>query len=100
MGRLTREELFSLADKRREHGDGDFDSRYRRLLGSRLTQWGRTTCFDLLLRAGALGVGGERYLPELAYLASSTGPRKGFAIVFGVAPDRGTERWAEEGQQR
>lgn len=41
-------------------------------------------------------MGGERYLPELAYLAGSTGPRKGFAIVFGVAPDRGAERWAEE----
>jgi hypothetical protein len=77
------------------HGSGDFDTRYRRLFSSSLTQWGRTTCFDLLLRAGALGVGEERYLPEFAYLVGSTGPRKGFEIVFGVAPDRRTERWAE-----
>jgi hypothetical protein len=58
-------------------------------------QWGRTTCFGLLLRAGALGVGGTRYLPELAYLAGSTGPSKGFAAVFGVAPDHGGAPWAE-----
>jgi hypothetical protein len=77
------------------HGDEDFDERYERLRDARVRQWGRTTCFDLLLRAGALGVGGTRYLPELAYLAGSTGPSKGFAAVFGVAPDRNSAPWAE-----
>lgn len=77
------------------HGAEDFDARYRRLREARVRQWGRTTCFDLLLRAGALGVGDARCLPELAYLAGSTGPRKGFAVVFGVDPDRGSAPWAE-----
>lgn len=77
------------------HGNEGFDERYRRLREARARQWGRTTCFDLLLRAGALGVGGTRYLPELAYLAGSTGPSKGFAAVFGAAPDRGGAQWAE-----
>lgn len=77
------------------HSHHDFDQRYRTLRAARVRQWARTTCFDLLLRAGALGVGGERYLPELAYLAGSTGPRKGFAAVFGVDPDHGSSPWAE-----
>jgi ribosomal protein S18 acetylase RimI-like enzyme len=77
------------------HDDEDFDARYRTLHDARVRQWGRTTCFDLLLRAGALGVGGKRCLPELAYLAGSTGPRKGFAAVFGVDPDQRRAAWAE-----
>jgi hypothetical protein len=77
------------------HRRDDFDARYRALRDARVRQWGRTTCFDLLLRAGALGVGGERCLPELAYLAGSTGPRKGFAAVFGVDPNAGKAPWAE-----
>lgn len=66
------------------HSDDDFDTRYRRLHGARMTQWGRTTSFDLLLRTGALGVGGTSYKPELAYLGGSTGPKAGFARVWGV----------------
>jgi hypothetical protein len=77
------------------HGTDDFDGRYRRLREAGVRQWGRTTCFDLLLRAGALGVGDRRCLPELAYLAGSTGPSKGFAAVFGVTPDRRHVAWAE-----
>ncbi len=77
------------------HSAEDFDDRYRRLREAKVRQWGRTTCFDLLLRAGALGVGGERYVPDLAYLAGSTGPRKGFAAVFGVTPDQASAPWGE-----
>lgn len=77
------------------HSPDDFDARYRTLRDARVRQWGRTTCFDLLLRAGALGVGGRTCLPELAYLAGSAGPRKGFAAVFGVDPDSATAPWAE-----
>jgi hypothetical protein len=77
------------------HSTDDFDARYRRLREARVRQWGRTTCFDLLLRAGALGVGGKRRLPDLAYLAGSTGPRKGFTDVFGVDPDQRNAPWAE-----
>lgn len=77
------------------HSRDDFDERYRTLREARVRQWGRTTCFDLLLRAGALGVGGQKCLPELAYLDGSTGPRKGFAAVFGVDPDHGSSPWAE-----
>jgi ribosomal protein S18 acetylase RimI-like enzyme len=77
------------------HSAEDFDACYRRLREARVRQWGRTTCFDLLLRAGALGVGGKRSLPELAYLAGSTGPRKGFTAVFGVDPDQRSAQWAE-----
>lgn len=40
------------------HSDEDFETRYWRLRNARCEQWGRTTCFDLLLRAGALGLGG------------------------------------------
>jgi len=76
------------------HGE-DFDTRYGRLRGARLRQWGRTTCFDLLLRAGALAIGGARCLPDFAYLAGSTGPRKGFAAIFGVPVTSETAPWAE-----
>jgi hypothetical protein len=44
----------------------------------------RRTSFDLLLRAGALGIGGQHYKPEIAYLGGSTGPKRGFARVWGV----------------
>jgi hypothetical protein len=50
---------------------------------ARLSRWGRTTCFDLLLRTGALRIGGDPYEPEIAYLAGSTGPRAGFREVWG-----------------
>lgn len=62
---------------------GSFNDRYRRLREAKLPQWGRTTCFDLLLRSGTLGVFNQFYAPELAYLAESTGPRIGFRIVWG-----------------
>jgi hypothetical protein len=65
------------------HRDDDFDTRYLSLRSAKLPQWGRTTSFDLFLRAGAIGIGGGRYKPEYAYLGGSTGPKSGFARVFG-----------------
>jgi len=65
------------------HTPRAFDDRYQRLRSARLARWGRTTCFDLLLRTGALGIGGQRYEPEIAYLDGSTGPTAGFRIVWG-----------------
>jgi hypothetical protein len=61
----------------------DFDTRYLELRATKLRQWGRTTSYDLLLRAGALGVGNQHYKPEYAYFGGSTGPKSGFAHVFG-----------------
>ena len=79
------------------HSREDFDTRYRRVRAARMTQWGRTTSFDLFLRAGALGIGGAQYKPEIAYLGGSTGPKKGFARVWGaVADDDATVEWAED----
>jgi hypothetical protein len=62
-----------------------FHDRYQALRRLRANQWGRTTCFDLLVRTGQLGIGGAgRYEPDRAYLADSTGPRKGFHLVWGI----------------
>ena len=79
------------------HADGEsFESRYWRIRNARMPQWGRTTTFDLLLRAGALGVGGERYGPTIAYLAGSTGPKAGFKKVWGRAVNTPEEAdWGE-----
>jgi hypothetical protein len=77
------------------HGGEDFDTRYQPLRRERLRQWGRTTCFDLLVRAGVLGVGGARYLPDIAYLAGSTGPRKGYELVFGEVLSDERAPWGE-----
>ncbi len=67
---------------------GSFHERYSALGGLRAGQWGRTTRYDLVLRAGALGLGGHFYEPDRAYLGESTGPRKGFAAIFGVPVTR------------
>jgi len=78
------------------HSSEGFDARYRCLRGAQLRQWGRTTSFDLLLRAGVLGIGGQHYRPEYAYLGGSTGPKSGFARVWGVTlHDDATVAWAE-----
>ena len=73
----------------------NFDDRYRRLRSAGLDRWGRTTCFDLLLRTGALGIAGQRYGPEIAYLAGSTGPKAGFRAVWGRDVTDGTVPWCE-----
>lgn len=65
-------------------GPGSFHDRYSALGALRARQWGRTTRYDLVLRAGALCLGGHSYEPNNAYLRESTGPRKGFAAIFGV----------------
>jgi len=78
------------------HSGDSFDTRYRRLREAHVRQWGRTTSFDLLLRTGTLGIGGQHYKPEYAYLGGSTGPKAGFACVWGVSlNDDATVAWAE-----
>jgi hypothetical protein len=61
-----------------------FDERFAQLTKVNVSWWGRTTCFDVLLRSGALQVTGERYRPEKAYLLGSQGPSAGFERVWGV----------------
>jgi hypothetical protein len=77
------------------HSPIGFDKRYRALRALHAAQWGRTTSFDLLLRVGALAVGGRTVLPELAYLAGSTGPAKGFNKTFGITITDENAGWAE-----
>ena len=77
------------------HRDATFDERYRLLRDARLPRWGRTTCFDLILRAGALGVGGREYAPDFGYLQGSTGPSAGFRLIWGRAVDEDTAPWCE-----
>jgi len=77
------------------HMSGSFDERYQRLRASNLAQWGRTTCFDFLLRTGALGIGNQRYEPEIAYLADSTGPKAGFRAVWGEEVTNRRAPWCE-----
>lgn len=77
------------------HSDESFHERYIRLRKARVPQWGRTTVFDLLLRAGALAVGGEHYEPEYAHIEGSTGPRRGFIKVWGRKITREKATWAE-----
>lgn len=76
------------------HGDG-FHGRYEELRELRAAQWGRTTCFDLVLRTGALGIGEARYAPDRAYLDDSTGPKTGFERVWGIAVTRHNADWCE-----
>lgn len=77
------------------HAEGGFDERYQRLYSAHLPQWGRTTCFDLFLRAGALGIGRRRYEPEYAYLAGSTGPKSGFKKLWGREINPDNAAWGE-----
>jgi hypothetical protein len=87
-----------------------FEDRFRLLMDVNVERWGRTTCFDALLRAGALGVAGSRYRPEKAYLAGSTGPAAGFERLWGIRVTaetadlcerilhRWTETWTDSAQ--
>jgi hypothetical protein len=77
------------------HSDDGFEGRYARLLGADAPQWKRTTAFDLLLRAGALGIGGRQYEPEFAYLAGSTGPKAGFKKIWGREITPSNAAWGE-----
>ena len=76
-------------------GPGSFHDRYQCLRAAKLEQWGRTTCFDLLVRAGALGIGGPKYEPAIAYLAESIGPKEGFRAVWGRDVTAGNAPWCE-----
>lgn len=84
-----------------------FHDRYLSLRALKAPQWGRTTCYDLLVRAGQLKIGSASvYEPDRAYLADSTGPRKGFDLIWGIEVTRSnadeceallrtwTDRWA------
>ncbi len=71
----------------------DFPTRYQDLRAMWAPSWGRTTCFDLVLRAGALGVGGHTYGPDRAYL--ETGPARGFALVTGITVEPANSEWCE-----
>ncbi len=82
-----------------------FEERSAALMKLRVSWWGRTTCFDVLLRAGALAVSGETYRPDKANLRGSQGPSAGFERLWGVRVTvsnadlyeellrRGTQRW-------
>jgi len=66
-----------------------FHDRYEALRRLPAKQWGRTTCYDLLVRTGQLKIGSAtRYQPDRAYLADSTGPRKGFHLIWGIEVTR------------
>jgi hypothetical protein len=71
----------------------DFRTRYLELRALWAPNWGRTTCFDLVLRAGALGVGGNTYGPDRAYL--ETGPARGFALVTDIVVASADSEWCE-----
>lgn len=64
--------------------DLGFDERFMDLMKVNVSWWGRTTCFDALLRSGALAVTGTPYRPEKAYLRGSQGPAAGFERIWGT----------------
>jgi hypothetical protein len=79
------------------HDGVGFHDRYRRLRDLHAESWGRTTCYDLLLRSGAIGsAGGALYEPEYAYLGDSTGPSRGFTAIWGVPIDGTNAEACEE----
>jgi hypothetical protein len=74
-----------------------FDDRYVRFRALNAASWGRTTCYDLLLRSGYIGAaGGALYEPEYAYLGDSTGPSRGFTAIWGIAIDASNAASCEE----
>ncbi len=97
------------SDMRRILFEGEaFHDRYVAFRRLRAKQWGRTTCYDLLVRTGQLRIGSaEKYVPDRAYLGDSTGPRRGHqwlscesttvdsrstrAATFWTQPGRGTD---------
>lgn len=76
-------------------GIDTFEQRYHQIRSASLPQWGRTTTFDLILRAGALSVSGQRYRPTTAFLEGSTGPRRGFERIFAVNLHEHGADWGE-----
>ena len=79
------------------HNGTGFHDRYIRLRALNAASWGRTTCYDMLLRSGALGTAeGAMYEPEYAYLDDSTGPSRGFTAIWGTPIDATNALWCEE----
>lgn len=78
------------------HAREGFHQRFEELLSLHLRSWGRTTCYDLLVRTGTLGIGGSRYQPDRAYLAGSTGPMKGFNKIWGIQVSKTNAQYCEE----
>jgi hypothetical protein len=74
-----------------------FEDRFLALRSLMAPQWGRTTCFDLLVRAGSIGIGGAKYRPQTAHLAGSTGPSKGFKKIWGKAVTNSNAEECESG---
>jgi len=73
-----------------------FNERFTQLEDVNVSWWGRTTCFDALLRAGTLGVTAERYRPERAYLRGSQGPAAGFEDIWGLPVTNSTADECEQ----
>jgi hypothetical protein len=73
-----------------------FDDRFDRLMEVDVSWWGRTTCFDALLRAGSLGVSGRSYRPDKSYLLGSTGPAAGFFYLWGARVTKANADECEE----
>lgn len=74
-----------------------FHDRYLQLRRIGASQWGRTTCYDLLVRTGQLGIGSDDvYEPDRAYLADSTGPQRGFELLWGIKVTRSNVDECEE----
>jgi len=68
---------------------GGFHDRFLALRALQAKQWGRTTSYDLLVRTGQLAIGSaSTYEPDRAYLAESTGPRKGFRLIWRIEVTR------------
>ena len=85
-------EAFHLILTRKE---GGFDRRYKDLLDLDVSQWKRTTSFDLMLRAGWLGVAGRTFAPEIAYLRGSQGPRAGLMQVLDIGVSSNNAAYCE-----
>jgi hypothetical protein len=74
-----------------------FHDRFLALRSLHATQWGRTTCYDLLVRAGQIRIASAAtYEPDRAYLAESTGPKKGFRLIWGIEVTRSNAEECEE----
>jgi hypothetical protein len=74
----------------------NFEDRFTRLRELHVAWWGRTTCFDVLVRAGVLGVSGNHYRPRYAQLRGSTGPAYGFALLWDLEVTSANSTLCEE----
>lgn len=77
------------------HIERPFHERYTQICKAKLAQWGRTTCFDLLIRGGSIPIGSCEYAPDIAYLYGSSGPSRGFSLIWGHTVSARTATWCE-----